>query len=386
MKSALILFCLLATVTCAVAQNADSAKYKAGWGDLNYAVPESPAFKILGTSSSDIMRPATVKNVAVSVGNSLLGSKGSIPQNMAIELAPAILKPNVNLYEFQRNPIWYTSSFSIGTKVNADKSYAIGLGIKVRLIDKADLRLDKSFIAVLDQYANTSVITYSQAIQQVTREYYMADKQKNGVAAKPFPVWRQIVADAYANPKTQSDSIIFKQVTAIYSKAFDPQGISEYRDSIKKNNWNKLVWDMGIGALFNSKDSLLKDIRPASKIGLWTTIGLPFAGTKGQLLIGLTGQLRDTVNSRFGIAMLNIGARAYYGSNDLKGFLEGNTLLQSYQAGTFKGNIGIETTFVGGLWVDFTLGVTKQGSAKAAFTPGFSVFFGNGEKKTKSGS
>ncbi|PWK80178.1 hypothetical protein LX99_00642 [Mucilaginibacter oryzae] len=386
MKTIRIILLILFAGSGKVWAQTDTSKHfpaiEAGWGDLNYAVPESPGFKILGTSPSSIMRPTSVRDIAFSIGNYFTANGAAIPQNLAVELSPKLFHPNVSLNDFYKNRFWYTSALSVGTKVNSDKSYAIGLGIKFRILDFQDLRLNASLINQLNLLGQAGTRSYSEALRFVAKKYMDADTNGNG-----YQHWRHVVDSIYrlAEPGTATGKVI-KQEILDYIKnvgKFNPDRIVQIRDSIKNVLWNKSIWDVGIAALFNSKDSLIRNIKPASKLGLWTTAGFPL-GAKGQLLIGATGQLRDTVNSRLGAKSLSIGSRAYYGSNDVKGFVEANGLFQTNQKFTYKASLGIETAFFGGMWVDFSLGISKQQGAKAVFTPGFNLFFGNGERKAAS--
>ncbi len=372
-----ILMLSAGTLSC-VAQSTDTSKaIQAGWGDLNYAVPESPAFKILGTSPSDIMRPTSVRNIAFSTGNYFISNGGTIPQNLAVEISPALFNPRVSLNDFKKNRFWYTSAFSIGSKMNQDKSYAIGLGFKIRLWDKQDLRTNTILIKKFDEYGPPLLDAYRNAVRRIAMEMLNKDKTRK----KSFETCLQETEKALKDTSDQLHNEVQKECSAIIGKSFNTDRISELRDSIKKANWNKLIVDLGAAVLFNSKDSLLRDIQPASKLGLWATAGFPIIGQKGQLLIGVTGQLKDTVNSRFGIKTLNLGSRAYYGSNDIKGFIEADTFFANTQKSTLKASAGIETTFFGGMWLDFFLGLSKQTSAKAIFTQGLTISFANGEKK-----
>jgi hypothetical protein len=386
-KIKLIILLLLVCSSSAFAQRDTSQHFpaiEAGWGDLNYAVPESPGFKILGTSPSSIMRPTSVRDIAFSVGNYFVSNGGTIPQNLAVEISPKLFKPDVSLTDFNNKRFWYTSALSVGTKVNADKSYAIGVGLKFRIFDFQDLRSNSTLLNKLDPLGRASVDAHAEALRSVALKHAKADPSENS-----YEFWLKKVDSIYhvVTPSTTYGQAIKAEVADYIRDVgkFNANRISEVRDSIKKISWNKTIWDIGIASLFNSKDSLLRNIKPASKLGLWTTAGFPlFKNNKGQLLIGITGQLRDTVNSRLGVKSLNIGSRAYYGSNDVKGFVEANSLWQTGQKFTYKASLGIETTFFGGMWVDFSLGLSKQGGAKAVFTPGFNLFFGTGEKKPAS--
>lgn len=385
-KLILALVCLAAYSICAKAQTNNASKsldtstvaktIEAGWGTLNYSVPESPAFKILGTSPSSIMRPTSTRNIAFSIGNYFLNNGATIPQNLAVEISPALFDPHLSLTKFRQNRFWYTSALSVGTKVNTDKSYAIAVGVKFKLLDEQDLRMNDVLIKKFDEYGPNLVNAFANAVKTVTRQL----KANDPTNTVDFPTYSQNVADAYRDTANAKHAMIKKLIDAEINSSFDVTKISKFRDSIKKANWNKPIWDLGFASLFNSKDSLLRNIKAFSKIGLWTTFGAPL-GAKGQLLIGLSAQLKDSLSRSLNIGTLNIGSRAYYGSNDLKGFIEANANIETHQSGIYKASLGIETTFFGGMWVDFSLGFSKQGGSKAVFTPGFNLLFGNPEKK-----
>src|SRR5262245_7242034 len=55
---------------------------------LDLAVPESPAFIIVGVSPTEIARPVTPMALAVSIASSAAGSTNFLPANYALEFAP----------------------------------------------------------------------------------------------------------------------------------------------------------------------------------------------------------------------------------------------------------------------------------------------------------
>src|SRR6266480_5313269 len=101
---------------------------KPGWGNLDYAVPESPAFKILGTDPDNILRPTSVRTVAISIGNYLLTSGGVIPKNLAVEFSPLLANPYTNLAQYNQNKFWYRMRLSFGTNVKANGAFDIAEG------------------------------------------------------------------------------------------------------------------------------------------------------------------------------------------------------------------------------------------------------------------
>src|SRR6476661_1926632 len=88
---------------------------KPGWGNLDYTVPESPAFNILGTDPDNILRPTSARTVAISIGNYLLTSGSVIPKNLAVEFSPLLANPHANLAQYDQNKFWYRMRLSFGT-------------------------------------------------------------------------------------------------------------------------------------------------------------------------------------------------------------------------------------------------------------------------------
>jgi hypothetical protein len=348
---------------------------QAGWGNLNFAVPESPSFKILGVSPDNIMRPTTTRDISIAIGNYYINNGTTIPKNLSVEISPALFNPKINLIEYQNSitRLWYTSSYSIGTKVNQNGGYDIGVGFKLKLLDYADLRTNKSFLSFLD---NVGKITNSVFSDAITKEVQELIKLRNIQADSAYA----LVDTAFINKKEP----IYSEITAKINKYLPSynelmQSIINYRDSIKASDWNAKTWDLGVATLFSSKDSLIKDLKAPSKLGLWTTYGTPL-GQMGQLLAGLNAGLSDDSNGVLNVANGSLGLRVYYGQNETKGFIQGESNFAKSQLPSFQAGIGLETTFAGCIWIDLSLNIKKTGSQPFAFTPGINISYGNAEK------
>ena len=357
----LIFFASLKITFSQVNQNS----IQAGWGALNYAVPESPAFKILDVGSSNIMRPTSTRDIALSIGNHYVQNGASIPGNLAIEIAPSLFKPKVSLAQYARKRIWYTGTFSVGTTINSDGSYGISGGIKVKLIDKADLRTNSSMREFVRRIGPLLNNEFTEALDEIAREDTL---DRVGVSL------------AYSDSTNADHARIKQAVDERLNEKIDLRQIPEFRERIKNQLWNAQIWDLGIAALFTSSDSLVENLNGPTKAGLWTTYGHPL-GKKGQLLLGANTQLSDDENGDMSVFNFNIGARLYYGRNNFKGFIEYENYTMDSEDNTNKAGLGLEVLVFGGLWLNFNLAWLKQGDDKATFTPGFSVFFANAEKR-----
>lgn len=335
-----------------------------GWGNLNYSIPESPAFKILDVQPSSIMRPTTTKEIAVSVGNYYLNNGASIPKNFAVEVSPSLFT-KLSLKEYQKNSWWYNSAFSLATKQNDDGSYSLATGIKCKLIDKADLRTNKEFNDYTSKIGGEIRDIESLINYKIIQEIGIA-KFNTGVN-NPSSTEGKLLAEKKEKYKDESLNALDKKLIA-------------YRKKFQEDNWNKQVWDIGFAAIFNSKDSLIKNLVVSNKIGLWSTFGLPICKTKGQLLIGVNGQLKDSGQQKLNVGLLNLGSRLYYGSNDTKGFIESEANFISHELPVFKLSVGVETTLYDGFWISLGFGIKKIANQDLMFVPSINVALGNGSK------
>ena len=353
-----------------------SSKIQSGWGNLNYAVPESPAFKILGVSPDNMLRPTSTRDIGISIGNYYVDNGSTIPKNLSVEIAPSLFNPSVNLNDYQNygTRLWYTSTISVGTEVNQNGSFDIGIGINLKLIDRGDLRTNRSFISFLDKIGLQINNAYSEAMYKEGLKIKKERKIPNLSDAR-------IIAESdYNNQKDPVYSEINEEMHKNLSYEDFVQKLSNCRDSIRTANWNAEILSLGIATLFSSKDSLIKHLKAPSKLGLWSTYGCPIFETKGQLLIGLNAGLMDDSLGVLNTGQIGVGLRAYYGQNETKGFIQGESNFVKSQLPVFQAGIGLETTFAGSIWIDLSLNLKKTGSQPFVFTPGINISYGSPEK------
>jgi hypothetical protein len=351
-----------------------SANDTVGWGTLNYAVPESPAFKILGVSPTNIQRPATTRNIAVSIGNYIATSGATIPNNLAVAISPTIFNPKVTFADFRKNRWWYDGSISIGTKQNTNKSYSIAVGLSTKIIDHADLRTNKYFADFID--------SVGPLINQDFADFVNNEAKRMDTVWKISAIQALQRIDSAFNDSTNK---YYSQIQKDYKthQSIDAgkgvADISAMRDSLKKALWNATVLEIGVAGLWGAKDSLIRNLSGPPTWGVWATLGLPTTKIS-QLLIGVNVQ--DTAKP--GISAMtkqfNMGVRWYWGGSDTKGYIQGESKAMDHQLPSYDAALGIETTFFGGFWLDFALGLKKTGNAKWAFSPTINFNFGNGEK------
>jgi hypothetical protein len=333
-----IIFLLLISPTLAYSQvDADSLikKYK-----LNFAQPDYPAFKSLGLESSNLLRPSNVSEFGVVASEFYNGNNLIIPKSFAMEVSPVLLM-NINkmtLSEYQKNHIWKTSRFSLGTLRDSLNTSNIAIGYRISIINNGDLRTDNTAINELRE-----LLEKRSKMRGELRTQFLKENNLN-----PFDITDSIEAEI--------DTFIVKNIE-IKKEALDKK-IKEFKVNYENEHWNAQKLDFAIALAGSSPDSLLGNVNYNS-FQLWATYAHPIFKSKGQLLFGLNYQnyqLADTIYNAFSVANRN-----YFGNNKIKFFIEEQLEYKDEtESGNLLINLGGELNLSGGLWLDLSAGLTKD--------------------------
>jgi hypothetical protein len=338
---------------------------KAGWGTLDYSVPESPASKILGSSPDNLLKPTSVRNIALNIGNYFLTTGSIIPKNLAVEISPLLLNGKASLNSYNKNKFLYRLRLSLGTNVLDNGGYSVAEGLRVTILDRTDLRDAKSNPGFYN-FLYASAIDKSVAVNKAIVEYIQTHPAEH--------LLMPVALDKYSSDPAFT-SLIDNLSKKYYDKLINIDKVSAYRDSVRNLLWNAPIWELGIASLQSSGDSLIKNLK-FSQIGFWSTSGVPL-GRKGQLLIGAKLSFIDSVQWQTNIS---IGQRLFYGSNDIKGFLQAQYDYKNKKNG-FTASLGCQFNIANGLWGEFSLNLVVDGNGKLSYQPGFNIGFGTPEKK-----
>jgi hypothetical protein len=140
LMSSLLVPCVLGVAVSAHAQQAAAGKLAIDW-----AVPESPAFTVLGLTSQTVTRPSTAQQLATSLLNGI-DQNGNFQSGVAIDVQPYMLSygRKVSWMEYRdHSAVRFLSrmQLSIATAKGAsegDKSARLAAGVRVTLFDLGD--------------------------------------------------------------------------------------------------------------------------------------------------------------------------------------------------------------------------------------------------------
>jgi len=403
--------------------------------ELDFAVPDIPAFKALNTDPTNILRPSSTRKIAI-MASDLLINGNAIPKSFAAEFSPYLIAYDsayVSKKE-QASILWRTARVSIGTeraKNNISSKAAIGL--RATLYDSEDTH--NALVKVLEQEMQ-QVLGQVYNRLHADREEYEADKaalkarygvnniqlQSNDSLKQEvidYTDWKRYLAylgidiDTYllenaaafnATDKHtfyKSDEIkrtvrdLVKQSKARAATdmvALEDEVYESFRvrlvsisKAIKDTTWNKNKLDVGVALLGTSADSLTQSLRAQSYNG-WATWAQHF-GKHGQLLIGAQYALaKDSLDHKF-YNDLSLSSRYYIGTNRVKAYADAQVQYfdQRSYAPTAKSSAllvtGVEWNVRDGMWLNLYAGLQDDlTSSKDVFVSHFDLKFAIPEK------
>lgn len=315
---------------------------------LDFSVPDIPAFKSLGVDPSSMLRPSAAKDFSLML-NSFKGGPSIVPQDLAVEVAPALLiTPWYTLQEYREKGglrLLTKTRISLGSSDNEKTGVnRMAAGLRTTLFDHGDFRLDEAFLKE-NIYSKMELLQggLSDRLQQVII-------QMGGpvIFASLPPARQQKIRDS-----------IFKAVQADAGFMLDTivkNSIAKY----KKESWNASRMDFAYALLLQSPDTLIGHIK-LNKHSFWTTLALkPGAHNNwAQILLGVNNTIYKISDSWRNAFTGNF--RFCAGTNKFKGLLEvqyqsKNNVLFPDRSNLFT-QLGVEASFFNGTWLQFSTGV-----------------------------
>lgn len=345
-------------------QEADTSlvnKYK-----VNFAVPDIPAFSMLGSQPGELLRPSTPEALGVILSEFMSGNSLVIPRSLAVEVAPFMLFKynNLTLQDYDRNAILYSLRISLGA-VRSDSLEAaanLSLGARITLLDRGDLKNDRNYRRQLFDFTGNIA-----ALKDHFQDEFLQDNN--------YTI-QEVLVDS--SKRLEMERYIDKRVVEYQQEKMGGRTFSEYlqemKNRYKQANWNRQKWDMAVGVLGASPDTLAQNIK-FRRVSFWTTYGLPVRHW-GQILVGGNVSYNSNQQDFF---EFSAASRFYGGINEIKGFLETQYQYQDLiQRNQVMVNLGSEVSLKSGIWVLLTAGIeyfSDEANEGSQFTSHFDVRF-----------
>jgi hypothetical protein len=228
-------------------------------GVIDLGVPESPAFAALGVTPQEVTRPATGRDLAISLLNGL-DKNGNLQTGLSIDTAPYMLLAGNSItldnYRARRHYMirflsrWQTSLATSMGGTPEDKSAKIAFGMRFTVFDRADPRMDAELLRCLSRAADAAFASGPAT----TVSANPGDKE----AATAVPPEAGAIAEAEVRYETSAR-----------------QAATVCRDTSARKRWNGSAWVAGVAPTWTSPDGT-SEAMAYSGVALWTSIGYGF--------------------------------------------------------------------------------------------------------------
>jgi hypothetical protein len=308
--------------------------------EVDFAIPDAPAFELLQVDESNILRPTTVRALTAGFSDMFEGEGGAfqVPTAFALEAAPFLLAhgPRLTLAQYRDNPVLYRMRTSAAVRRSSSTGAATGLalGVRLSLADEGDLRMNQAYI--------DSATGLAAAINQI----YVNARVRTGPPPRPIVL-----------SQAERDSI--------------KRMVEPFRKRWEQTRWNAGVFDVAAGLMAASADSLGNDLKMGA-LAAWGTWARGF-GQWGQLLLGGRGTFgREEPDEERALGG-SLGGRFYAGTNAYKVFVEGQSTIAANASPGWLVNTGGETRLFSRFWANFSAGVNWEGSGNPHLTGRFTI-------------
>ncbi len=359
---------------------------------LEFQVPDNPAFKALGIDPSEILRPTSIKDLALTVAPYVNGEGISLPKNFALEYSPGrIASERWSQTEYRSNGLkrlWANTAFSLATRFNEDEGalnpYQTGVGVRFEwLSERADPVRNKVLSARFGQeqlaeytseqeliryyaelrFLQSADVAVPERMRRITQPQD-GSEQKDSTA---YVEWRNAVADSLGAGSLSAGTKARLMKIGV-DLSIPVHGFKGRLKQFQDTTWNAFRFDLACAWLGQARDTTLRELSSNSLHG-WAVLATPL-GKDGQVLFGGAYSLDADPDSAQTEQEISLNLRGYYGRDRIRGFAEvqykSTTLKVDKDATTaaLLFNMGIEAKLSDRLGVLASTGIENYLDAK----------------------
>ncbi len=306
-------------------------KYRA-----DYAVPDAPALTLLELDEGDLLRPSTVRELAVTLAD-FTGSGGALqlPKAAAVEFSPGLLffGRRLKLKQYQDHAAWYRLRVSAASRRQEGNGSPTSLAVALRtsLKDGADLRDKRTNPAFFEQ------------IGRIIARAHSIDAEAEDAAEARGGINEPVVYSPGQQRELNELTSKFKELNA----------------SVADTAWNRATFDVAVGLRADAADSIGTDLS-VQQLAAWLTYASA-VGNWAQWIVGAKmASDRDSVTRKFEVAGSAV-TRLYAGTNTQKVYLDLQASKRADEDTEFVLSGGAEINVTSGMWVNLSAGSQWNG-------------------------
>lgn len=325
--------------------------------NVDLAVPESPAFTVLGLTPETVVRPNSPRQFATALLSGV-DRNGNFQSGTALDTVPYLLLAGkeLTLNKYQTSyklRLASRTQLSFATTKGAseeDKSVRLSLGVRMTLWDKGDPRTDSKLMTCFDdasrKYLGALVTPDILPLDQLPPT---ATEDEKLQSVRAWAKYEQ--QEAAANPTRLAES-------------------EACRAESRKRNWNKSSWIVAYAPSWISTSGETKNFKWNGG-GIWTSVAYGFEGFPGlekNSQIIFHGRYRSNEQvpdpakkgSFLSQDSLFLGARVRVGNENSTGSFEGVFVRSRPEGKSFDNSarysVGLERRIAENLWFALAFG------------------------------
>jgi hypothetical protein len=377
MKRSLIVVAFTAMIVfllplAASGEDKKSTPATAADASIDLAVPDSPAFAVLGVSPSNVERPGSPRELALSLLNGV-DANGNFQTGMAVETAPylALWGSTSKLTDYQDDNqyrIRFLSrallSFATakGTS-DSDKAVRLAVGLRFTPWDEGDPRLDKDLMNCLIESVEGIPISQQMEIDNIIKQFDRYSDEADGLPDNnPRKKELQGFMDALEKQRKELQA---KGTAELNKKADAAIKACRANGKFRSNLWNKSSWSLGVAPTWTSTTAKTEDLK-YSGMGAWTSVAFRL-GESGQFIVHARYRNKEqepdpnVKDVYFEQDSYRFGGRLRYGRPDLNFNAECLYSIENRPSGrednrTFRYGIGAEYNIAKNVWINLNTG------------------------------
>lgn len=319
---------------------------------LDLAVPDSPAFTMLGLSPESVTRPNTPRDLATSILNGV-DRRGNLQSGIALDMAPRFLFGGDTLTYRQYTDSDVTRLLArmqvslAATKgaSEADKAVRLALGLRATLWDKGDPRMDAGLVECLN---SLEIRRPTQVLSPEEQEHWVVNET--------------------ARLRTKADDCRAAQRERVWNASGFSIGVAPSWNSTTGESADFDFDGAGVWASLALGLSVENASRPGERVGYGQFV------VQGRYRNRERVPVKDQEGQFFEQETAGLGVRLVLGSSTRAAVLEADVARQTPKdldpTTAYKLSLGGQLRLSTGVWISFAVGGSGGGpvaASKAAF-------------------
>jgi hypothetical protein len=355
-----------------LALSADEKDIAITSASIDLAVPDSPAFAVLGLNPNNVDRPGSPREFATSLVQGV-DANGNLQTGVAIEISPYMLlkgkETTLSDYQSKKSVRFLSRTmFTFATAKGAtgdDKAARVATGLKVTPWDRGDPRMDEDLVKCMVD-AVSIPLSQEEKLRELSRKRSDLDvniSEANEKEKKKLITVKESLDHQYYDLRNESEAELNKKVKSTIEAC---RKSTEFRSNL----WNKSSWSIGAAPVFLSSTGKAEELG-YSGVGLWTSVALRI-GKRGQAIFNVryrdNEEIPDEDNAGKFIEQDSFlaGGRIRYGSPVFNINAEGMYIIENKESDQedddmFRYGLGAEYNAAKDVWLVFSIG-TESGN------------------------